>query len=149
MEVPSDNSFIQISAGQKQRICGILSKGDVKCWGSSRRDKSCESKEGKKIFLLFWSHECAETYFICVGPFLQVSTGTKGTCALNSNHTVDCWNQQRRMIPSNSTKTFQHISLGVNHACALSSHHLECWHNGPNLGAHEIPLGLSVALNWS
>jgi alpha-tubulin suppressor-like RCC1 family protein len=53
MEVPSDNSFIQISAGQKQRICGILSKGDVKCWGSSRRDKSCESKEGKKIFLLF------------------------------------------------------------------------------------------------
>jgi hypothetical protein len=40
---------------------------------------------------------------------------------------------------------YHHVSLGVDHACAIDMNDkLQCWRRGPNLEAHEIPLGFVV-----
>jgi hypothetical protein len=81
------------------------------------------------------------------GPFIQVSTGSKGACALRLNRTAECWGQLRSLIPTNSTIEYEEISLGVDHACGINVDlNVQCWHRGPNLGAQEVPLGFSVAM---
>jgi len=45
---PDGDTFVLVSAGKKNKMCGITSKGDAKCWGSLVKDKSCELREGER-----------------------------------------------------------------------------------------------------
>jgi hypothetical protein len=86
---------------------------------------------------------------ISSGPFIQVSSGVKSTCAIHANHTTECWGQWRHPIPTgtkSNTTSYQQISLGMDHACAIDQDRkLQCWHSGPDVGAQIVPLGLVVA----
>ena len=84
-----------------------------------------------------------------LGPFIKVSSGSTSTCAIHANHTVECWGQYRQPIPigiaTNST-LYQHITLGMDHACASDQdRNVDCWKSGPDLGAHIVPLGFVIA----
>ena len=75
-----------------------------------------------------------------------MTTGAKSVCALATNRTIDCWGQLRSPIPLNSKTEYEEISLGIDHACGINiQHDVDCWHRGPNLGGHEVPLGFSIA----
>ena len=98
-----------------------------------------------------------------VGPFLQVSAGVRCTCAIRSDYTIACWGQSTLPIPGTDDASivkrgeddhsslteyeqFDQISLGKEHACAINMEsELNCWHSGPDVGGHVVPLGLFVA----
>ena len=82
------------------------------------------------------------------GPFIQVSSGIRSTCAIHTNHTIECWGQWRHPIPigtMSNTTSYEQITLGIDHACALDQNRkVHCWHAGADLGAQIVPLGLTV-----
>ena len=74
----------------------------------------------------------------------------KSTCAIHTNHTIECWGQEgRRPIPigtESNTTSYHHISVGMDHACAIDQdRNVQCWHSGPDLGAQIVPLGFIAA----
>ena len=151
---PPENKFMQISLGFEKHACGITIGGDVMCWGSNSRGQGRFSDgetqllfaNSKFIFIkITIIINVLTNYWYAIGPFIQVSSGVKSTCAIHSNHTIECWGQWRHPIPSktvSNTTSYQHISLGMNHACALDDNKkVQCWHSGPDVGAHVVPLG--------
>lgn len=149
--------FKKISLGSRRKACGITMQDDIVCWVASTRSEEGdhETTEGERMCCLLssrfiFTNTCIETIptpYLKIGPFVQLSTGSQGVCAIRSNRTVACWGQLRSLIPTNSTIQYEAISLGVDHACAINTDdNLNCWHRGPNFGAQEVPLGFSLAL---
>ena len=133
---PPKTRFKQISIGHAHHACGITKDDDIKCWGDNRRSQSKDLK----------------------GPFKQVSSGTRSTCAIHEKSGLQCWGASPPIDPS-ELDTFQdsrqvngdiyrQISSGSDHICAIlqPGGELHCWSSGFNFNAHDVPLGFKAAL---
>ena len=63
-----EDSWVTVSAGE-DHICGLMSTGNVECWGSDRSGQSTPPG----------------------GDFETVSAGRYHTCSLTSTGSVKCW----------------------------------------------------------
>ena len=143
------NSFEQISASTGgDHACGLVRDGDaVRCWGNNGRSQSKDQEEG---------------------TFLQVSAGTRTTCAIRANDnsdagedtkhtTIHCWGSRANTLLdhfradadlANDHKLIETLGLGQDHACATSKKDeskkssVECWWmTGSDFDAHRVPIG--------
>ena len=138
-------AFQQVSASVGgDHACGVLSgNGDVRCWGNNARGQSEKSE----------------------GSFLQVSAGTRTTCAIRidtdkadnagTSTSLFCWGSRANAVPGNiimngSNSKHNHISMGQDHACVsansangTSQTSIQCWWMaGSDYDAHRVPAGL-------
>lgn len=87
--------------------------GSVRCWGRNKQNQSNNK----------------------VGEFVQVSVGDFHSCAINSNHYVECWGRKYATPPHYQ---FLQISSGKYNVCGvLLNNKLFCW--GENLYEQSIP----------
>jgi hypothetical protein len=104
------------------------------------------------------------------GPFLQVTPGMRTTCAIrdgtDSSSPIHCWGGRADELLDrikgdsngleNNATMYHQISLGKDHACAVSkldnkestsSSYLQCWWlAGSDFDAHKVPVGLELVL---
>ncbi|KAL3805363.1 hypothetical protein HJC23_009070 [Cyclotella cryptica] len=147
---PSDMYFQHISVGG-DHACGILVEDNsIRCWGNNGRGQS-EPQDGS---------------------FLQISLGIRTTCAISddtNDPSIHCWGSRANDLlgqiigygnrAGDESNDFYHqISLGQDHACAIShtdkkdsaSSHadpatLKCWWMaGSDFDAHRVPVGLEI-----
>ncbi|KAL7535459.1 hypothetical protein ACHAXR_006507, partial [Thalassiosira sp. AJA248-18] len=143
-----ENIFQQISTSLGgDHACGVLAEeGDIRCWGNNGRGQS-ENQDGK---------------------FLQVSAGTRNTCAVRddaddaidgddfepASTIIHCWGSRANFVEEAQKEKRQNgdyhehrqISLGQDHACATAAKNahgktsLQCWWMaGSDFDAHRIP----------
>uniref|UniRef100_A0A7S2K3D9 non-specific serine/threonine protein kinase n=1 Tax=Leptocylindrus danicus TaxID=163516 RepID=A0A7S2K3D9_9STRA len=136
-ELPKDVQFKQISISTGPHInshaCGVTLDHEVKCWGSNARKQS----EGRS------------------GPYLQVSAGTRSTCAIREeDRALECWGsflpipEDRLNLNVNATQNmYNQVSSGHGHICAVDlEDEVHCWSSGAkHFGAHLVPLGFLAA----
>lgn len=140
------NAFQQVSASiGGDHACGVLSgNGAVQCWGNNSRGQSENKSEGS---------------------FLQVTAGTRTTCAIRTIDTdkadnadmltsLFCWGSRANVVPDHimngSDNKHSHISMGQDHACVsansangTSQTSIQCWWMaGSDYDAHRVPAGL-------
>ena len=134
-EPPSQTRFNQISVGSVHHVCGITTKGDIVCWGDNRRKQA--------------PHDALK------GPFVQVSSGGRSTCAIHKERGLECWGSSQmalrlsKLDDTEEKNEFYQISSGHGHMCAVHKENdkLSCWSfSGANFGAHQVPLGFRSAL---
>ncbi len=124
-----------ISSGD-HHACAVLTSGALKCWGQNGQG---QLGNGKKIDSLTPVDVTGLTADIAA-----VSAGSAHTCALVKSGGVKCWGNNFYGQLGNGSKTdspvpvnvggltanVASISVGSNHACAVSaSGGLECWGN--------------------
>ena len=61
-----------------------------------------------------------------------------------------CWGAHQPIphdkMQGNEDMVYDQISLGQDHACGVTADgDLHCWFRGSDFGAHNVPLGFSVA----
>ncbi|GMI04423.1 hypothetical protein TrRE_jg13276 [Triparma retinervis] len=126
---PANKVYKQISSSLNKHVCGIEHENEaVSCWGSNIREQS-EPQDG---------------------PFQQVSAGAFSTCAIREDQTVLCWGAHQPIphlsLQGDEDLVYDQISLGMDHACGVTADgDLHCWYTGSDHGAHNVPLGFSVA----
>jgi hypothetical protein len=116
--------FKQISSSLDYHVCGITLNHDVQCWGQNNRQQGG----------------------FHAGPYEQVSTGTRSTCAIREDKEIECWGSSAPIPPDASDEAgYEQLSMGMEHACAVTGDsELHCWNKGSNVGAHHVPLGFVV-----
>ena len=109
--------FSQVSSGYAH-TCGILTNGEVRCWGSNR---------------IPFGHYVGQS----VAPpivFLHISAGYAHTCGVRWNGTVKCWGSDAdaygRIFGQSSPPggRFTQVSSGEIHTCGVRRDgSVECW----------------------
>ena len=82
-----------------------------------------------------------------LGPYIQVSTGPRSTCAIREEDlSIECWGRPSRVpIEHWNSTEYDQITLGRDHVCAVDMEsQLHCWMSGADMGGHEVPLGFVV-----
>ena len=166
---PPKKLFQQISTSSfGDHVCGIDAEDStVHCWGDNIRGQT-EPQEGESFELICLSnsnHFCTDHFIATTGSFVQVTPGLRTTCGIrdNTNGTsVHCWGGRthelmehiKRDDTTNSKQHYHRVSLGKDHACAISkvydevsasSASLKCWWlAGSDFDAHKVPVGLAI-----
>ncbi len=111
-----------IDAG-KNHTCGIKQDNTVECWGDNTQGQTNAPE----------------------GQFLAISAGGVYSCGINFENQLHCWGHAA--IPSPPDGNYTHISVGDEHACAVTTavhnaNRIVCWglpnNDGRNANQAEI-----------
>lgn len=91
----SDERYQAIDAG-KNHTCAIKLDNTIECWGDNTRGQT-NAPEGR---------------------FRSVSAGGVYSCGIDSDNQLQCWGHQD--IPNPPTGDYTHVSVGDEHACAIT-----------------------------
>ncbi|MDQ3998440.1 MAG: PKD domain-containing protein [Gemmatimonadota bacterium] len=149
LSVPT-GTFSQASAGS-YGACGLLSSGEVTCWGGQNALPAGPYKEvatGNSV-------TCglrADGQLACTGgsgfqpppgQYLRVTIGHGShACAIRSDGTLACWgSNQNGQLEGIPTGTFTQVSAGGYSTCALrETGEVACWgYSGPGSDGMTVP----------
>jgi Regulator of Chromosome Condensation (RCC1) repeat protein len=140
---PPPARFLTIaSAGVEPDVCGLLTSGELACWGHWSPQPL---PQGKFIDVCLEYHDgCAirahDRHVVCWGnswadapPDLvaaSLSCNEVSRCGLTSSGQLRCWSSWLDP-PSQRHETFAAVAIGVQYACGImsSDHSLLCWGN--------------------
>ena len=105
--VSSASKYQAVDAG-KNHTCGIKLDNTLECWGDNTQGQTNAPE----------------------GQFLSVSAGGVYSCGINFENQLACWGHAA--IPSPPDGDFTHVSVGDNHACAITAavgnpNRIRCW----------------------
>ena len=133
--------FASIVAGL-EHTCGILSNGQVLCWGSNLEDRSTPPagffqsvsagvhncgirKDGS---LNCWGWNDYGQSIPPAGVFTSVGAGRVHSCGLRPNGSIECWGLNHMQATESPAGKFDSISVGVHHNCAVTHNgSVACW----------------------
>ncbi len=129
--------------------CGLLVDGSVTCWGGDPEGSPRPSLSGKFVALggpepLCGIHDDGsarcwdwEGEYSASGSYLDID----GRCAVRADRTLFCWGDEPdagtnglALVPAGS---FDSVSTGFWHACALAGTAMTCW--GNNYATQVVP----------
>lgn len=161
---PPAGQFVQISSGLDWS-CGIRPNATVVCWGANKRGQS--SAPPDRVVQVASStssyHTCAITYdandLICwgdnrkgeaeakrPGPFAHIAVGFRTTCAITLDATqVFCWGLSAHLFLPPPNRTWDQITLGRDHICALDADGYVFCAGQPTIDAAQVPSGFIAA----
>ena len=116
ISLPDDTQFTQIAAGW-HHACGLQADGSVLCWGNNRSG-SLGIPAGLNLS--------------------RISAGLNFTCGLRDDGAIACWGENEAGQASPPNGSFDDVTAGQNHACALDDGALICWGKGFPDGAETI-----------
>ncbi|CCI45278.1 unnamed protein product [Albugo candida] len=107
-DVPSNISFLQISASSGDFTCGVTTDFAVICWGNNSR-MQCSVPQ---------NHQ-----------FILVSAGRFSACGLTKARYIVCWGLRSGVTSAPKDTQFDEIAIGSNHGCGLghSDGKIQCW----------------------
>jgi ribulose-5-phosphate 4-epimerase/fuculose-1-phosphate aldolase len=116
----------QVSAGH-EHSCALLSDGTVECWGGNNRGQLGDGGTG--------ANSSTPVQVSGITSATQVSARSVPTCALLSDHGIECWGvmvqlDDGTMIISSTPFLVSGITtaVAISQTCALLSNHtVECW----------------------
>ena len=129
-----------VSAGSNH-ACALLSTHRIQCWGAN---DDGQLGNGEKTY----TDSATPVAVGGITRAIDVSVGVFFTCALLSDHTIDCWGanysgqlgdggEKDRSIPTPvvGIRSAIQVRAGFDHACALlSGGAVKCWGTGGELG---------------
>ncbi len=123
--------------------CALLSGGAVDCWGRNDNGQLGDGVSDHGHRADYFGHDVSATPVQVKGVTnaTQVSVGGDDTCALLSNHTVECWgangngqlgdgtqNDSPTPVQVSGITNATAVSVGDSHTCAvLSDGTVDCW----------------------
>lgn len=115
--------FTQLSVGSGAHSCGMLTNGNIHCWGQNTFGQLTPP----------------------AGTFKQVSAGGLHTCGIRTDDTLACWGQNANGALAAPAGTFSKVSSGrVYHSCAIRTDGtLACWGYN-NYGQASPPTGTFI-----
>ena len=167
---PPPGKFVQIGAGY-DFTCGLRPSGFVECWGGDDKGQAsppsdvrfeqleCSTSSAQACGLTLgdrdlvcWGHDNkgAAPRFVA-GPFVQVATGYKTTCAIRDpGSAIDCWGVSSHVFetaekPKFAGRTFEQISVGMDHVCALDVDGEVLCEGQPLAAGRDVPPGFVAA----
>ena len=110
--------FTQVAVGERH-ACGLLSSGQVRCWG--------ENNHG-------------QLHVPSGVLFRQVSAGSHFSCGIRLDGSVECWGENDHEQLQEPEGEFTAIDVGWDHACAVNRDGVLCWGWDAN-GRTAAPVG--------
>ena len=103
----SASKYQAVDSG-KNHTCGIKLDNTLECWGDNTQGQTNAPE----------------------GQFLSVSAGGVYSCGIDFENQLDCWGHAA--IPSPPDGDYTHVSVGDNHACAITAavdnaNRIVCW----------------------
>jgi alpha-tubulin suppressor-like RCC1 family protein len=129
---PADEKFVQIAASTSSpQACGVTLDGnDLVCWGQNTKGQA-----PRRV----------------AGPFAQVATGYKTTCAIAGDGAdIRCFGVSAHVFetadqPHFAGHTWEQVSVGSDHICALDVDGAVVCHGQPTQTARDVPPGFVAA----
>lgn len=168
---PPPGTFVQLEAGV-DFTCGLRPSAEVECWGGNAHGQSDGPPAGERFLQIAAStsspQACALTLdgsdLVCWGqntkgqaprrvrgPFAQVATGYKTTCALaRESAEIECFGVSAHVFGSEDAPhfaghTWEQLSVGSDHICALDVEGAVVCHGQPTQTARVVPPGFVAA----
>ncbi len=103
---PPSMPYVAVEAGLSTTSCGILSDGEVSCFGANTAGIATPP----------------------AGAFRQVTIGDGFACGLGANDALSCWGSSSWQVVNASDPNYVQIAAGQQHVCGLQVDlGLECW----------------------
>ncbi|KAJ8613235.1 hypothetical protein CTAYLR_004528 [Chrysophaeum taylorii] len=163
---PKGTKFVQVATGNDW-TCALRRNGLVVCWGNNKRGQATPPNETRFVQIAASTsgyHTCGITYgandLVCwgesrkgeapvfrPGPFAQVAVGFRTTCVVpRDGATVDCFGLSGHLLaPLPIGRTWDQITLGRDHICALDADGALHCRGQPTIDAARVPPGFLVA----
>ena len=159
------SSYIAIAAGGGH-VCGILSEGNVQCWGDNTYGQADAPSARFSVISADWDHSCgirSDGTVECwgnnasgqadppSGRFVAISDGGYHSCGLREDSSVECWGSSAFGRVDAPSGRFAAVSAGGDHSCGIRhGGAVECW-GYDGLGQIDAPTNqfMEVSSGWS
>jgi hypothetical protein len=138
-----DQVFTELEGGLASN-CGLRSDGHLACWGPNSVESELPPTDAFKTFSIMTGYlcavhtggsaECWQTDDAPAAPqppdvpFKSLSVTSAGGCGILTNDRISCWGDYDRSFDPPPTGSFQAVSMGVWHVCALGiDQTVTCW----------------------
>ena len=144
-DAPEEGSYTAVSASWEYTCAISASDKEIECWGATS-----EHDVTKRTGIILRPGESLTD--APDGEFTAVSAVRQSSCGLRSTGAIECWGYDDHVRSAAPTGRFTAISVGTNHACAISASDgaIECWvGHGGYLDAPPPGNFRAIAAGWS